>query len=309
MKPVAASVAWPDLTLKDWQPTRDTLHMWTQIVGKVRLGLTPLQNHWWNVPLYLQARGLTTSFIPYGPGGFEFIFDFIDHQLVYLAQDGTRKTMALYPRSVSDFYREFMQLLSGLGIAVKIWPVPVEIPDPIPFDQDVAHAAYDPEAVGRFWRILTAAQRVFEEFRGHYIGKCSPVHFFWGSFDLAVTRFSGRRAPARPGADAITAEAYSHEVSSVGFWPGGGNVPDAAFYSYTAPEPKGFRNWKTRPAAARYDTSLGEFILMYEDVRGAENPDQTLLDFCQSSYEAGAVLGGWDRDGLERKALQRGPAS
>jgi len=292
---------WPALPLDQWRETYATLHMWTQVVGKIRLALTPLLNHWWNVTLYVNARGLTTSAIPYRKTPFELYFDFIGHQLVLETSDGLRKTLPLAPRTVADFYHEVMRMVESAGIEVKIWPMPVEVPDPIPFDQDRVHASYDPEAAQRFWRILLSVQSVFEEFRSGFIGKCSPVHFFWGSFDLAVTRFSGRRAPERPGADRLTREAYSHEVSSVGFWPGSGNITGPAFYSYTAPEPPGFRNAPVRPAAAHYDTQLGEFILLYDDVRSAPSPGATLLDFCQSTYAAGATLGNWDRNALERQ--------
>ncbi len=297
------SVLWPALSLDSWKDTYATLHMWTQIVGKVRMALTPLVNHWWNVPLYVNARGLTTSSIPYRATPFEIWFDFLDHQLVLQLCDGSRKALPLVPRSVADFYREFLDMLRSSGIEVKIWHMPVEVPDPIPFDQDRVHASYDPDAVRRFWRILLSVQCVFDEFRAQFLGKCSPVHFFWGSFDLAVTRFSGRPAPPRPGADRITQEAYSHEVSSVGWWPGSGNINDPAFYSYTAPEPQGFRNAPVRPAAAHYDAQLGEFILMYNDVRTSPTPAATLLEFCQSTYEAAASLAKWDRDALERHPI------
>lgn len=293
--------AWPALPLDEWKDTYATLHMWTQIIGKIRLALSPLQNHWWNVPLYVNARGLTTSPIPYRNAPFELWFDFIEHQLVLQASDGSRQTLPLVARSVADFYREVMRMLQSAGIEVKIWRMPVEVPDPIPFDEDRVHASYDPEAVLRFWRILLSIQCVFEEFRSRFLGKCSPIHFFWGSFDLAVTRFSGRRAPPRPGADRITQEAYSHEVSSVGFWPGSGSITGSAFYSYAAPEPPGFRDWAVRPAATRYDAQINEFILMYDDVRSAASPSAMLLDFCQSTYEAAATLGKWDRNGLERQ--------
>jgi hypothetical protein len=276
--------------------------MWTQIVGKVRLKLTPLVNHWWNVPLYVSARGLTTSRIPYGERSFEVWFDFVRHQLGLETSEGTMKTLPLARRSVADFYREFMSMLDSVGINVEIWRMPVEIPDPIPFDQDRLHASYDPEAVEKFWRILLSVDSVLNQFRSEFIGKSSPVHFFWGSFDLAVARFSGRRAPERTGADTITREAYSHEVSSTGFWPGGGAIQDAAFYSYTSPEPKGFKTAQVRPGAAFYDQQLGEFLLTYEDVRKAKSPSATLLDFCESTYEAGATLGEWDRNSLERRA-------
>jgi hypothetical protein len=290
---------WPELRLEDWKDTYATLHMWTQIVGKVRLALTPVMNHWWNVPLYVTARGLTTSRIPYGERSFEMRFDFLRHELVLETSDAVVKTLALGPRTVADFYADVLKMLRGAGIEVKIWRMPVEIPDPIAFDEDRVHAAYDAEAVGRFWRILLSVDSVFGRFKAEYVGKCSPVHFFWGSFDLAVSRFSGRRAPERPGADAMTREAYSHEVSSVGFWPGAG-IADAAFYSYTVPEPVGFKDARVRPESAIYDKKLGEFLLMYEDVRKAERPSEVLLDFCGSTYVAGAGLGGWDREGLER---------
>ncbi len=291
---------WPALPLESWQDTCATLHMWTQIVGKIRLRLTPLVNHWWNVPLYVSARGLTTSRIPYGDRAFELRFDFVAHQLVLELNDGTVKTLPLRPQSVADFYRECMELLRSAGIEVSIWSMPVEIPNPIPFDQDRQHAAYDAERVETFWRILLSVDAVFQRFRAGFIGKDSPVHFFWGSFDLAVTRFSGRRAPERPGADSITREAYSHEVSSVGFWPGNGGISEPAFYSYAAPAPPGFSAAHVRPDAARYDTQLGEFLLKYEDVRSAPAPSAALLEFCQSTYDVAAQLGNWDRQALER---------
>jgi hypothetical protein len=291
---------WPLLPLDSWKDTCATLHMWTQIVGKVRMRLTPLTNHWWNVPMYVNARGLTTSRIPYGSRAFEIYFDFIRHQLVLETTDGVGKAIPLAPRSVADFYQEFMAMLRSAGIEVKIWRMPVEIPSPIPFDEDRVHGSYDPKAVEKFWRILLSVDAVFNQFRAEFIGKSSPVHFFWGSFDLAVTRFSGRRAPERPGADSITREAYSHEVSSVGFWPGSGDVKDAAFYSYMAPAPPGFEDAPVRPSSAHYKKQLGEFLLMYEDVRRAASPSASLLEFCQSTYEAGADLGNWDRGALEK---------
>ena len=292
--------SWPALPLSAWADTYSTLHMWTQIVGKVRLALSPRINHWWEVPLYVNSRGLTTSPIPYPKGAFEIQFDFIDHRLDIDTCQDEHRSMRLEPRTVADFYTEFFSLLGSLDIAVKIWKMPVEIPNPIRFDEDRVHASYDPEYAHAFWLALVSADSVFKEFRARFIGKVSPIHFFWGSFDLAVTRFSGRRAPERPGADAITREAYSHEVSSVGFWPGGGDVKGAAFYSYAAPSPPGFGEWKVRPAAASYNQPLGEFLLMYDDVRGAESPRDALLDFCQSTYEAAADLGKWDRRALER---------
>ncbi len=291
---------WPTLSLESWKDTYATLHMWTQMVGKVRMRLTPLVNHWWNVPLYVTARGLTTSRIPYGQRAFELRFDFIRHQLVIETTDGIVKALPLAPRTVAEFHAEFMEMLRSAGIEVKIWRMPVEVPNPIPFDQDRIHGSYDRAAVEKFWRILLSVNAVFGQFRSGFIGKSSPVHFFWGSFDLAVTRFSGRRAPERPGADAVTREAYSHEASSVGFWPGGGDVKDAAFYSYMAPEPVGFKDASVQPNAAHYETKLGEFLLMYDDVRNAESPTASLLEFCHSTYKAGANLGNWDRDALER---------
>jgi hypothetical protein len=291
---------WPALPLASWQDTCATLHMWTQVVGKVRLALTPLVNHWWNVPLYVTARGLTTSAIPYRHRAFELRFDFLGQQLVLETSDGIVESLALEPRSVADFYRECLGMLRAAGIAVKIWPMPVEVPNPIPFDQDRTHAAYDPERAATFWRILLSVDEVLHQFRAGFVGKVSPVHFFWGSFDLAVTRFSGRRAPERPGADAVTREAYSHEASSVGFWPGATGGVDAAFYSYAAPAPAGFAEATVRPGSARFDTQLGEFLLPYEAVRQSVSPTRSLLDFCQSTYEAAANLGGWDRKALER---------
>lgn len=291
---------WPALSFDSWKNTCATLHLWTQMVGKVRLRLTPLVNHWWNVPLYVTARGLTTSRIPYGERAFELWFDFIQHRLVLETSDGQVKSLALEPRSVAEFYGEFMEMLHSANIEVKIWKMPVEIPDPIPFDHDQVHHSYDARSVTTFWRIVLSVDTVFHQFRTSFIGKCSPVHFFWGSFDLAVTRFSGRRAPERPGADAITREAYSREVSSVGFWPGGGDIQGAAFYSYAAPESPGFKDAPVLPQAAFYEKQLGEFLIMYDDVRTAESPTIALLDFCRSTYEAAATLGRWDRRALER---------
>jgi hypothetical protein len=294
--------AWPALPLSEWADTYATLHMWTQIVGKVRLALSPRVNHWWEVPFYVSARGLTTSPIPFSKGIFEVEFDFIDHKLNVVTSVGRKGSMPLAPRTVADFRAEFMALLRSLEIEVKIWNMPVEIPNPIRFDQDRTHAAYNPVYANAFWRILVSVDAIFKEFRSHFIGKVSPVHFFWGSFDLAVTRFSGRPAPDRPGADVITREAYSHEVSSVGFWPGGGDVKGAAFYSYAAPAPTGFGERTVRPAQAFYNTQLGEFLMMYDDVRTLESPKDAVLEFCQSTYEAAADLGKWDREKLEKKA-------
>jgi hypothetical protein len=291
---------WPALPLESWQDTCTTLHMWTQIVGKIRMRLTPLVNHYWNVPLYVTARGLTTSRIPYGERSFELGFDFIRHQLMLETSDGVVRSLPLEPRPVAAFYRDCMEMLHSDGIDVRIWTMPVEVPDPIPFDKDQQHCSYDAKSVEKFWRILLSVDSVFQHFRSRFIGKSSPVHFFWGSFDLAVTRFSGRRAPERTGADPITREAYSHEVSSVGFWPGSGNISGPAFYSYMAQAPRGFKEAKVLPQAARYDAGLNEFILMYDDVRATATPSEMLLSFCQSTYEEGARLGEWDRGSLER---------
>jgi hypothetical protein len=276
--------------------------MWSQIVGKVRLALSPRINHWWEVPLYVSATGLTTSAIPYPGGIFEVEFDFIRHQLLIKTNHDTAASLALKPRSVADFYREFMAALAALGIAVKIWKMPVEIPNPIAFDEDTQHASYDPEYANRFWRILASSEKIFVEFRARFIGKASPVHFFWGSFDLAATRFSGRRAPERPGADAVTREAYSHEVSSAGFWPGGGDIKEAAYYAYAAPEPEGFGRAPVRPAQVYYHPQLKEFLLRYDDVRTSASPRAALLEFLQSTYEAAANLAQWDRKELEKAA-------
>jgi hypothetical protein len=294
--------SWPALPLEARQDTYATLHMWTQIVGKVRLAQSPLVNHWWEVPLYISARGLTTSAIPYRRGIFEVEFDFLQHNLVIQTSQDQVKTIPLAPRSVADFYKEFMAALAGLGIDVKIWNMPVEIPNPIAFDQDTQHASYDREYVTRFWRILLLVDSIFQEFRSRFIGKNSPVHFFWGSFDLAVTRFSGRRAPAREGADSITREAYSHEVISAGFWPGGGEIKGPAFYVYAAPEPAGYGQSSVRPGKAFYHPQMKEFFLMYDDVRRDPSPRSTLLEFLQSTYEAAADLAKWDRAELERSA-------
>jgi hypothetical protein len=291
--------SWPALPLTEWKDTSETLHMWTQIVGKVRLALSPYVNHWWEVPLYVTARGLTTSPIPCAAGIFEIEFDFISHALDIRTSWNESKSVALYTRTVAGFYREFMDALVALGITCKIWPMPVEIQNGIRFDQDVTHARYDPVYANRFWRILVTVDTIFKEFRGRFIGKVSPVHFFWGSFDLAVTRFSGRRAPERPGADKITREAYSHEVISAGFWPGAGDFITPVFYAYAAPEPAGFKEAGVRPAKAIYNPQLNEFLLLYDDVRAAADPKAALLEFLQSTYEAGANLGKWDREALE----------
>jgi hypothetical protein len=293
--------AWPALPLAEWKDTCDTLHMWMQVVGKVRLELSPHVNHWWEVPLYVNARGMTTSPIPYPGGIFEVQFDFVDHKLEIVTSWKERKTLHLYTRTVAGFYREFLDALQSLGIEVKLWPMPVEVPNPIRFDQDVTHSRYDPEYAHRFWRLMVTLDTIFKEFRARFIGKVSPVHFFWGSFDLAVTRFSGRRAPERQGADKITREAYSHEVISAGWWPGGGGVADAAFYVYAAPEPGGFPQAAISPKGAYYHPDLKEFILSYNDARAATDPKAAVLEFLESTYDAGARLGNWDREALEKR--------
>jgi hypothetical protein len=298
--------AWPELPLEAWQETYDTLHMWTQIVGKVRKTLTPLMNHWWNVTLFVTARGLTTSPIPYLDRTFELEFDFIDHKLDVRTCEGITKRLDLAPRTVADFYNDLMGTLSSLGIDVKIHATPDEVASPIAFAEDRSHKSYDAAYAHKFWRILVSVDAVFKEFRSRFIGKCSPVQFFWGSFDLAVTRFSGRRAPERPGADAMTREAYSHEVSSAGFWPGGGEIKGPAFYSYMAPEPPGLKTHPVLPAKAFYHPGMSEFFLMHDDVRRAESPRGMLLEFMQSTYEAGAKLANWDRAAVERAPSNAG---
>ncbi|HVY54851.1 MAG TPA: DUF5996 family protein [Thermodesulfobacteriota bacterium] len=300
--------AWPALPLDEWKDTYATLHMWTQIAGKVRFALSPWVNHSWHVTLYVTSRGLTASPIPYGEMTFEIKFDFIDHRLLIETSHGEVKTVEMRPRSVADFYGDVMSSLHGLGMDIHIHTLPNEVADPVPFEKDEQHASYDPEYANRFWRILVQTDRVFKEFRARFIGKCSPVHFFWGSFDIAVTRFSGRTAPPHPGGvphlpDVVAREAYSHEVSSCGFWPGGGPVPYPAYYSYAYPAPDGFKDARIRPQAAFYSTDLGEFLLPYDEVRKAENPDAVLLDFLQSTYEAAADLAKWDRAALERDKL------
>ncbi len=274
--------------------------MWTQIVGKTRLALSPLQAHWWNVPLYVSARGLNTSAMPYGSEFLEITFDFVSHELRFLMSTGASLSTPLRAQSVASFYSEYQRSLAALGVSVNIHPVPVELQHPIPFLDDEVHASYDPHAAHQFWRVLMHADKVFQEFSTRFVGKVSPVHFFWGSFDLAVTRFSGRPAPPREGADAVTREAYSHEVISAGFWPGNGGFGEAAFYCYAAPAPKGLEAAAIQPAKAGYNTALGEFIYLYDDVRREPSPEEALLAFLQSSYEAGATLGQWDRKLLER---------
>ena len=296
---------WPDLPLSAWSETCDTLHRWTQVVGKVRLGLTPLVNHWWNVTLYLTSRGLTTSSIPYGSRTFDVVFDFVDHQLRIETNEGNVETLPLMPMSVRDFYFEVISRLRRLEIDVHIWTMPSEIENAVPFEQDRTHAQYDPVYVQRFWRALLQADRVMKAFRARFIGKVSPVHFFWGSFDLAVTRFSGRVAPPLTGttpnvAAWVMQEAYSHEVSSCGFWPGNGGYGRAAFYVYAYPEPSGYGDARLRTADAFYDRGLGQFILPYDAVRASDDPDALLLGFLQETYEAAADSARWDRQALER---------
>ena len=293
---------WPELNWESWKETAETLHMWTQIVGKTRLALTPLQAHWWNVPLYVSSRGLSTSAMPYGTEFLEIEFDFVSHDLRFRMSTGEILSTPLRAQSVAQFYSNYLRCLSALGVSVKMHPVPVEVKDPIPFANDTQHASYDPEAAHRFWRVLVRTDQVFQQFSSRFVGKVSPVHFFWGSFDLAVTRFSGRPAPPREEADSITREAYSHEVISAGFWPGNGGFREAAFYCYAAPSPAGLESATIQPASANYNTALGEFILEYDDVRADPSPEDTLLLFLQSSYETAAELAHWDRKSLERPA-------
>ena len=298
------AAVWPELPTAAWRDTYATLRLWTQIVGKIRLSRSPWLNHSWHVTLYVNARGLTTSPIPDGARHFEIEFDFIDHSLRILASDGPRRQFPLAGQSVASFYTLIVAALAELGIDAVIDEMPNELPDPVRFSHDNAHASYDGDAVRRFFRILSSTDRVFKQFRTAFLGKASPVHFFWGSFDLAVTRFSGRRAPRHPGgvphlADAVAAEAYSHEVSSAGFWPGSGAIDYPAFYSYAYPEPSGFRATKVKPDAAFFHETMGEFILPYDAVRTAADPEQALLDFLQSTYEAAANAATWDRNALE----------
>jgi len=301
-----ASNQWAPLPFAEWKDTAITLHMWTQIVGKIRLTLSPWTNHSWHVTLYVTSRGLTTSPIPHGTSTFEIRFDFIDHELRILKSDGAVRVFKLRPQPVAKFYREVMNALAEMKLPVTINTTPNEIEKAISFDQDDEHRSYDPEYANRFWRVLVQSDRVFKEFRSRFCGKCSPVHFFWGSFDLAVTRFSGRPAPPHPGGvphlpDEITREAYSQEVSSLGFWPGNAVAPTPVFYSYAYPEPPGFAETKVQPEAALYLPKLREFILPYDTVRTAEKPDDVLLDFAQSAYDAASKLGKWDRAALEEK--------
>lgn len=297
--------AWPSLPIQEWEATCQTLHMWTQITGKIKLALAPHINHWWQIPLHVSSRGLTTSALPYDTQTLTLEFNFIDHVLEIRTSRGAEATVKLAPRSVADFYEEVMARLHEVGMPVQIFTQPVEVAGAIPFEEDTEHDSYDREYVERFWRVLTQVDRVFRQFRGGFIGKASPVQFFWGSFDLAATRFSGRPAPPHPGGipnvgDWVMREAYSHELSNAGWWPGGQGV-DAIFYSYAYPEPEGFGQVAIAPEAAYYHQDLSEFVLPYEAVRQAEQPDDMLLEFLQSTYEAAAELGNWDRSALERR--------
>jgi hypothetical protein len=302
---------WPALPLDEWRDTYETLHRWTQIVGKVRLERTPWINHSWHTTLYVTARGLTTSPMWRQAKSLQIDFDFVDHQLLIFTGGGETRSIALRPMSVADFYREVMTALQELGLETTIDNQPSELADTLPFHEDVVHASYDGEAAQRWWRALLQCTRVFTKFRAHFIGKCSPAHFFWGAFDLAVTRFSGRPAPTHPGGvphlpDRVVREAYSHEVSSAGFWPGGGAISYPAFYSYAYPEPAGYKDATVQPPGASYNPELREFILPYGVVRTAESPDQVLMDFLNSTYRAAADLGRWDRSALERESDPRG---
>src|SRR2546430_5069572 len=302
----SASDFWPALPFSEWQATAETLHLWTQIVGKIRLTLSPWINHSWHVTLYVTSRGLATSPIPHGTRTFEILFDFIDHQLRILTSDGKSQIIELKPRSVAEFYRIVMKTLEELNLPVTINMMPNEIENPILFDQDEEHCSYDREYANRFWRVLVQSDRVFKEFRSRFCGKCSPVHFFWGGFGLEGTLFSGRTAPPHPGGvprlpDAMSREAYSQEVSSLGFWPGNAAMPTPVFYSYAYPEPPGFAGAKVQPPEAYYESKLREFILPYDAMRTAGKPDEVLLDFAQSAYDAASKLGKWDRDALEEK--------
>ena len=301
--------AWPALPLESWRDTYGTLHLWTQIVGKTRLSVAPMQNHWWQVALYVTERGLTTSAIPAGHRTFAVEFDLLEHNLSIRDSDGEIRTLPLTARPVADFYADYLGLLRSLGLEMRIWPVPVEVETSIRFTEDRTHASYDAESATRLFRVLSQADRVLKRFRGRFLGKASPVHFFWGGFDLAATRFSGRRAPPHPGGiphvgNWVMHEAYSHECSSLGFWPGGGPIPEPVFYAYAYPEPEGFRNYPVKPGAARFSEEMGEFVLPYEAVRTAASPDEAVLDFAQSTYVAAADRGNWDRAALERPPSQ-----
>lgn len=305
--PIRTASSWPSLSLAEWGDTRDTLQLWSQVIGKIRLALAPMENHWWQVPFYISARGLTTSAMPYRGDAIEMVFDFLDHELRINLSSGGTAAVALKPRTVADFYREVMAVLRRLGVEIRIWPQSVEMPEAIRLDEDTTHASYDADAAQRFWRLLMQADRVLHQFRGRFLGKCSPVHFWWGGFDLSCTRFSGRPAPTHPGgiphlADRVTREAYSHECISAGWWPGGDPIPDAAFYAYSYPVPDGCADVAVRPTAATWNPALREWILPYEAVRTSADPDAALLQFLESTYAAAARLCDWDR-----KALERGP--
>ena len=304
--------AWPPLPLDAWRDTYATLHMWTQIVGKTRLALAPPVNHWWQVAQYVTSKGLTTSPIPHGNRTFEVEFDFVDHRLTVTVSDGSTRSLPLRSQTVAEFYREYLSLLGSLGVPVKIWPMPVEVESALRFPDDGIHRSYDAEWANRMWRVLVQADRVLKRFRGRFLGKASPVHFFWGSFDLAATRFSGRSAPPHPGGapnlgNWVMQEAYSHECSSIGFWPGGAAIPEAVFYAYAYPEPEGFRDYPIAPGAARYDETMREFVLPYESVRTSASPDDALLAFAQTTYAAAADLARWDRASLERRGSSGDP--
>jgi Family of unknown function (DUF5996) len=291
---------WPSLDSQAWRDTYPTLHMWSQIVGKICLALTPRTNHFWNVAMQVTARGLATPLMPYRDRGLTITFDFVSHQLIFQSSDGSMETISLQPRTVADFYALVMSTLKGMKVDVRIWPMPVEIPNPIRFESDVTHHSYDPDAANAFWRILISIKPILEQFRCEFLGKCSPVHFFWGSFDLAVTRFSGRRAPDRPGADPITQESYSHEVISHGFWPGSGAIPYPAFYAYAAPEPAGLKSATIQPPAAFYSTDFSEFVLPYESVRMSKSRESDLKSFLATTYDSAANLAQWNRSEIER---------
>jgi hypothetical protein len=302
--------AWPSLQLDGWKDTYATLHMWTQIVGKTRLALAPMENHWWQVVLYITPRGLTTSSMPCGGRTFSVDFDFIEHQLLFRVSDGTERTLPLIPQSVADFYAAYLKTLRSLGLEARIHPIPVEVEIAIPFRQDHGHASYDADAANRCWRLLVQVDRVLKRFRSRFLGKASPAHFFWGSFDLAMTRFSGRRAPLHPGGapncpNYVMEEAYSRECSSYGFWPGGGPIAEPIFYSYAYPEPAGYSLHAVQPADARYSQELREFILPYEEIRRSPDPGEALLRFFQSAYDAAADLGHWDRAVMDREMMER----
>ena len=306
--PASASAAevWPPLPLDEWRDTYATLHMMTQVVGKIRLACAPMVNHWWQVPLYVSPRGLSTSAMPHGTKTFQVDFDFVDHLLRIQVSDGGERDLPLRSRPIAEFHAEVMEALRSLGVPVRLWPRPVEVEEAIPFDRDHQHRVYEPDHAHRCWEVLRQVDRVLGEFRSGFVGKCSPVHFFWGSFDMAVTRFSGRRAPPHPGGipnlgDHVAREAYSRECSSCGFWPGSGAVQEPAFYAYTYPEPAGYSEGPVRPTEAYYSAEMREYILPYDAVRRSDDPDRMLHDFFQSTYQAGATLGGWDRAELERE--------